>query len=198
MIDNPIVDHAWHGRACLIVGSGPSAAKAPKTWRHGCMITVSRAGDDRPGADLWLGVDRPFWEARDDEPLRSFGPTRVWVRPPGPPLQPADLVDVEIPQAGESHEEGLTRSLADGIYCAGNSGYAALQLAYHLGADPVYCVGLDCRHPIGAPAPLKPPQATLDRWMAAQLRLAARFAEAGRRVHWIDGGAAAPREVLDG
>lgn len=207
-----IADGAWRGAPLILLGGGPSVMRghrlAPwaiagqRGWRRGI---VSGAGEalraDGNLEDFWLSIDRPFWQpGYGYAGLPSGGQRarcpRIWVRPPGEPSMPAGLVDLELARAGEDYSEGISAGIEAGIYVAGNSGYAALNLAWHLGADPVYLLGFDCQpgewHRPGIEGTSR---TVCDRWLASMLRLAARFAEVGRRVYWIRSGAAAPEEL---
>ncbi len=192
-----LVDGAWEGQSCLIVGGGASAARF--SWLHfeptDRVIVASRAGDEvTRQVDLWVSADRPFWESRK---LRLDQSMRVWVHPPGDaPLKPG-CADISIPWFKHQWNWEPPESLKDGVACCGNSGHAALCLAYLLGADPIYLLGFDCEPGTWTTAKGRPPkQQAFDRWMAGALKLAALAAENGRRVRWVGSGAGCDREEL--
>jgi len=127
----------WQGQACVIVGGGPSLRKFPwwllKSHR---TIGINRAGESLQ-CDVHFGIDRTYWE----HTAPSYG-VAVWVddgnrRP--------ESVDVMLPAVGDLWDTKWSESLAVGLGRGGHSGYAALHLAYLLGADPIYLLGFDCR-----------------------------------------------------
>ena len=203
-----LANNDWAGQPCVIVGAGASAGDLPWGWlaTDWRMILASRAGDDprlAAEADLWVCIDQPFWVQRGPFREPEDRAKRIWIAPAGPPLPPG-LVDLELPRLAPMNAEAPCdpdHKIADGIATANNSGYAALHLAYLLGADPVYLLGFDCAPGVWVETSntdIDPNQCVYDRWMASSLRLAALFAERGRRVKWINSGAAAPEEVLYG
>lgn len=205
-------DGDWKGEPCVIVGGGPSAeAIVPGLSRFpGRIVAVSRAGlDMRKHTPLWLrvsawvGIDWTFWASDEVASGTAWEcAPRVWIDDGGNNLT-ADRYDVRIPGRGDLWQQvtaqTLNGPLSEGVNRAGHSGYAAIHLAYLLGADPIYLVGFDCSPGTWTTGPgIAPNQNTFNAWMASTLRLAALIAERGRRVRWVDSGAAAPEEELYG
>lgn len=134
------------------------------------QVAVNRAGEFFE-ADLWFGMDASYW--RKNRAL-GFSVPRVWVdtgdkRPD---------VDVILPCAAPaSHPNRHSayawgRTLAEGIGCGGNSGFAALNLADVLGADPIYLLGFDMKGENGKVthfhdgyAEKAPSDSLCDRWL---------------------------------
>jgi len=167
-----LTDGMWAGKPALIVGGGPSlralhrrrlewAADAPLPVsvedfrdggerRQGHCIALNRAYEHVNYPDIWFGADAAYWRsapaALQDTAKRTDVP-RVWVdhgeRDPS--------VDVVVPCAAPpgtpNRHWSLAwgRSLAEGVGVGGNSGFAALNLADILGADPIYLLGFDLR-----------------------------------------------------
>jgi hypothetical protein len=147
----------WSSSPCLIVGGGPSLRGFDlwgrvtqwATHSRGWTIAVNRAAEV-VGADLWLAIDRTFWKGQPT----SRKPPRVWVdtgdKNPG--------VDVALPCAAPpgtpNRHAALAwgRTLEEGVGCGGNSGFAALNLADILGADPIYLLGFDLKGENGVTA----------------------------------------------
>ena len=155
-------DGMWSGQSCLIVGGGPSLrgwegliynrlGRSPIDYAFEAgrfeMIALNHAMTALWSASLWLGVDSVYW--RKKAPASSSG-NRVWVdhgeKHPG-----QDKVDLVLPCAAPpgtpNRHWALSwgRSLAEGVGCGGNSGFAALNLADVLGAETVYLLGFDLR-----------------------------------------------------
>lgn len=127
------------GLSAEVVGSGPTAGLAP--LKAEVIIAVSTAGLSLPRVDLWLCVDWPFWHKRAPEG-RPFGEVRVGVDPWGPPNTRPGMVDIWAPCKGRVDRLEWGTTWDEGLGRAGNSGYAALNLAWLLGMRPdVY--GLD-------------------------------------------------------
>lgn len=174
-----LTDGMWAGSSCLIIGGGPSL-RGLDWGRVDCAtertIAVNRAGEGEWGTpDLWLGVDANYW--RKEAPQDAIG-TRVWIDTGD--KAPWRGVNIILPCAAPP---GLPnrhaafawgRSLAEGVGCAGNSGFAALNLAVILGADPIYLLGFDMKGENGVLTHFhsgyreKPPSDVLcERWRAA-------------------------------
>jgi hypothetical protein len=147
-------DGMWSGQSCLIVGGGPSLRAMPDWARRLAAtdlatIAVNRAREFMECPNLWIGVDSVYWRKKA-APKAEDGPPRVWVdhgeKRPG-----QDKVDIVLPcaaPAGTPNRHAALawgRSLAEGVGCGGNSGFAALNLADVLGAETVYLLGFDLR-----------------------------------------------------
>ena len=142
-------DGMWSGSPCLIVGGGPSLAKWPGWTRRahafpGRRLTVNRAEEFVDG-DLWLGVDSVFWR-KSAAPRADGDPPRVWIDT-GDKKPDVDLILPCAAKGVPNPHSALAwgRSLEEGVGCGGNSGFAALNLADILGADPIYLLGFDLK-----------------------------------------------------
>ena len=176
-----LTDGMWSGSPCLIVGGGPSlrglelGASPVSAPSHMATIAVNRAAEF-VSADIWLGADSSYW--RKEAPPRDpeCDPPRVWIDT-GDKRPDVDLIlpcaaPPGLPNRHSSFAWG--RSLAEGVGCAGNSGFAALNLAVILGADPIFLLGFDMRGENGLLTHFhsgyreKPPSDVLcERWRAA-------------------------------
>jgi hypothetical protein len=189
-----LTDGMWKGRPALLVGGGPSLRGLKLSWvneallpislddfrdggerRLGHCIAVNRAAEFVNYPDLWLGMDTTYWRKHASAAARCDAP-RVWIdhgeRRPD--------VDVVLPCAAPpgtpNRHSALAwgRSLAEGVGCAGNSGFAALNLADVLGADPIYLLGFDMKGEGGVVthfhdgyAEKAPEDSLCDRWLEA-------------------------------
>jgi len=144
-------DGVWSGESCFIVGGGPSlrplAAKRLQ-WvgdseGQRCIV-LNRAVEFVNYPDVWLAVDSVFWRRQKGG---AYGTPRVWVdtgdkRPDVDVILPC-AAPTSAPNRHSAYAWGQT--LAEGVGCGGNSGFAALNLADILGADPIYLLGFDMR-----------------------------------------------------
>jgi len=136
-------DGAWKGQRCFIIGGGPSLKGFDFSRLFGeRVIAVNRAYEACPTADIMLAMDRRVYnmitEGRLGEDAKrkfeEFKGLKVWMRDvPGAML---------LRDAGGT---GLTKTLRDGVCNGNNTGYAALNLAICLGADPIYLLGFDMK-----------------------------------------------------
>jgi hypothetical protein len=146
-------DGAWCGRRCFLIGGGPSLKGFDFLRLRGeRVIAINKAFLDVPFADIMFGMDHPLIDdltsGRLGEPYRqafeAFAGLKLWLDISGYVYPPGIY---SLPSAGEI---GWTRSLEQGLYHGQNSGYAALNLALILGANPIYLLGYDCaRGPAG-------------------------------------------------
>lgn len=140
-------DGMWSGSPCLIVGGGPSLRGFDwKRVGHAHrVIAVNRAAEFVYGADVWLGIDRTFWKSNTKGCAVC---QRVWVDH-GDKMPPfvTDVLPCAAPKEHPNRHSAYAwgRTLAEGVGCGGNSGFAALNLADVLGADPIYLLGFDMR-----------------------------------------------------
>lgn len=143
----------WAGQRCFIVAGGPSLIGFDFNKLQGeRVIAINKAFVDIPFADIQLSMDKQFYFWLTDPKKANvemqeaivkwpdFQGHKVWVKMPGVDV----LKGVEcVKFAGN---EGLSTSLEDGIYAGSNSGYAAINLAVALGANPIYLLGYDMKH----------------------------------------------------
>ena len=143
----PIQDGAWKGQRCFIVGGGPSLRGFDFGRLRGeRVIAINRAYEFYPEADVMFAMDPRLYEwittgqLGDEARTRfeAFSGIKVWMLLSGvrdwPGVQFIDSLGMD----------GLTDSIRTGLYHGNNSGYAALNLAVALGADPIYLLGYDC------------------------------------------------------
>lgn len=138
-------DNAWEGRRCFIVGGGPSLKKFD--WSKldkELVIAVNRSFEKCNNPEILFSGDPRFWQymfagTLGDEPTKAFdtfeglkvGIDRAYVFPESIKTVPY------ASKFGWSFDEGVALGL--------NSGFAALNLAVLLGANPIYLLGFDMR-----------------------------------------------------
>lgn len=169
-------DGMWSGRDVVVIGGGPSLRGF--CWQSKLAgagmntIGVNRAGEVF-GCDVHIGMDRTYWKQGAE---KSVSACRVQVDHG----EPRCAVDVVVPcaaPAGTTNRHSALawgRSLAEGIGCAGNSGFAALNLADVLGAETIYLLGFDMKgegglitHWHDGYGEKSPGESLCDRWIAA-------------------------------
>jgi hypothetical protein len=157
-------DGMWSGSPCVIVGGGPSLrgfdwARAERLCDAGTKcISVNRAAEFLE-PDLWLAMDSVYWRKQparwlpDASGRVTSGAPRVWVDT-GDKKPSVDLILPCAAKGVPNPHSALAwgRSLEEGVGCGGNSGFAALNLADILGADPIYLLGFDLKGENGVTA----------------------------------------------
>lgn len=144
-----ISDGCWSGKPAIIIGGGPSLRIFEWKRLRGIprIIVINRALREVPTADVFMTEDARFIERyANAEWFRSFKGVKVFSCPDD---SYADQVralchDITLINARDK-SKGWSRSIADGLSMSSNSGVPALNLADILGADPIYCLGFDCR-----------------------------------------------------
>lgn len=141
-------DGEWAGRACFIVGGGPSL----KGFNFGRLrgervIAINRAFESIPFADIHFYMDRDFKRKEENRPAAegvmakwcAFKGRRVFLNMSDYQVEPGVI---SVPK-GQFHV--LSKSITQGLGHGNNSGVAAINLALCLGANPIYLMGEDCR-----------------------------------------------------
>lgn len=148
-LESEIPDRPWAGKRCFIVGGGKSLTGFNfELLRGENIIAINRAVEFIPFAEIMFSLDSNLYglykrhKVKDDghEKFNAFRGLRVWVESDSASFEN----DVLLVRFKGKH--GLSTCLSDGIYTGGNSGYAALQLAVCLGANPIYLLGYDMDH----------------------------------------------------
>ena len=158
-------------RNAVVVASGPSltpqqcsliaAARANDRCRVMVVNTTFRA---LPDADCLYACDDKWWRAHIAEVDRAFIRGELWT------TDEKARDGLGICWLGIKHRPGLSR---DPLYLhsGGNSGYQAINLAFHWGARRILLVGFDMRRTDGRshwhgdhPRPLSNPQ-TPETWV---------------------------------
>lgn len=185
----PVVEQRpdWDGLPAVIVASGPSltdedcaiVAKARASNR--CrVIVVNDNWRKLPDADLIYAADFQFWRAYHKQIAAGFAGER-WTQDYNSSLQFGLRFVLGVNQPGLSTDPRR-------IHTGSNSGYQAIGLAYHFGAQKIALLGFDMQRTDGKahwfgdhPAPLTQPN-NLHRIVPKFDRLAADLAAAGVQV----------------
>lgn len=139
----------WAGRRCFIVGGGPSVANFPLDKLRGELSIGINKAFMSFDPSIIFSMDMRFWQWIEEAGgTNGFTPEmrdkfrdyanglKVWLNVAHVPLPP-DMIGVNC--CGDKWGSNLH----DGIGHGRNSGFAALNLAYLLGANPIYLVGYD-------------------------------------------------------
>ena len=152
-LKNSLPTGSWKDQRCFIIGGGFSLKDFDFSQLQGeKVIAINKSFVDAPFADIQFSVDKRFYdwitkpmenekkmkEARDMWPY--FKGHKVWLKVPGQIYQKG----IEYVEKNP-HHEGISMSLEEGIYASSNSGYAAINLAIALGANPIYLLGYDMK-----------------------------------------------------
>ena len=141
-------DGQWKGRRCFIAGGGPSLRDFDWPRLDGELtIAINRAYEQIPQPSIIFSMDDSFqkWTKNGEfgkDTARRFEAlacAKVFLRTSTAFRYGPDHLVLE--EYRERH--GLSPSLAAGLGNGDNSGFAALNLALCLGADPIYLLGFD-------------------------------------------------------
>jgi len=179
------VPACWPGSTIAIVAAGPSLVEADVAYLRGrCrVIAVNDGVRLAPWADVLYASDEAWWKVRGGVP--EFRGLKYGIRRRSGTARPfVGLEAVQVLQA--TGAEGLEPART-GLRHGNNSGYAAINLAVHLGAVRVLLLGftygrIDARvHFFGRHvAPLAdPPDWLYATWRRLAASLVAPLARAG-------------------
>ena len=165
----------------VICASGPSIAREDLSLLRDCRImAVNNAHRLVPNADVLYAGDGAWWDEYHDE-TSAFAGER-WT------ADHAAAIRYRLRWVLRKSGRGLcaTRRV---IYAGGNSGYAAINLAYHMGAREIVLLGYDMHRSGGAhffgehPSHmLSAPEQHIPMWREAFTALAADLRHHGVRV----------------
>jgi hypothetical protein len=128
------IDPIFLGDTIYIVGGGPSLKKLDfNLLKDKVVIAVNKAFLHLPMAQVLYWSDTRFFEWYSKE-IEDFKGIKVTCRP-----QPKRNDIINLLNTGKTGLETMSYGLRDG----GNSGYAAINLAYHLGAKRIVLLGFD-------------------------------------------------------
>lgn len=132
-----VVTPEWLGERVFILGCGPSLSmvSASRLSRSGKVIAVNDAYLKAPRADILYFCDKKWWQSSEALVRTTF--FGRWI------------VTLEhklhgVKRLRNTGPIGLEQD-PSGIRHGSNSGYQAINLAYHLGAKEIVLVGFDMR-----------------------------------------------------
>jgi hypothetical protein len=150
-------DGSWSGQPCFIVGGGPSLSRFDfELLRTKRVIAINRAYENLPFADILFAIDPTYYQncrsakvGRDHAERQTvfqkwvlFTGFKVWLD-----TNHTNYGDVYLLPHGPLYEDQPYKNTMKGGIATGNfSGYAAVNLAMALGANPIYLLGFDCKH----------------------------------------------------
>jgi len=139
-------DGSWKGERCFILAGGPSldGFNFERLRGKGRVIAINRAFEFAPFADVLFFMDNRFYMLYHSKDQAS---AEKWKAFPG--------IKVFLNMSGRKYEDvysvrklgktGLSNSIRTGIFHGNNSGVGAINLAYCMGANPIYLLGYDCK-----------------------------------------------------
>ena len=151
-----IQDGEWKDRRCFIVGGGPSLEGFDWSLLDGELVIAVNRGFEFCNPNIIVSCDADFMRwiegKRDDgdglcpkETARRFWDLKCLRAMVDVPKQKYDF-PAGLNLLRYAGNDGLSKSLRDGIVCGRNSGFAAMSLAMLLGANPIYLLGFDMQH----------------------------------------------------
>lgn len=140
-------NNSWKDRRCFIIGGGPSLENFDFSILKGELTIGINRAFEKFDPTILFSMDSRFWgwvergqlgeEAK--RKFREYKGFKVWLNVIKFPY-PEDIYIVD--SAGQRE---LTFSMKAGIGHGNNSGYAAVNLAICLGANPIYLLGFDMK-----------------------------------------------------
>lgn len=169
----------WFGATAAIVASGPSLRKSDVEYLRGkCRVIVINDNYRlAPWADALYACDRAWWEYHKPE-FSGLKFTQHKLASPGESKRDKECAaKLGVTAIAGINNPGLSRDPSV-IHHGGNSGYQAINLAFHLGVKRILLLGFDMQHTGGKrhwfgdhPRPLNN-AAGIEGWRKAFTRLA--------------------------
>lgn len=161
-----LIEGFWSGEPCYVVGGGPSLREFDWALLRGGVvrsdhplgvdvalpakrniIVVNRAWRDVPHADVFFTEDArgitELWGVTPE--WKSFRGARVLQALNTEETKRALEIDPGLTVIPRRQDKVWAKTFADGMSMSSCSGVGALNVAYILGADPIYLLGFDCR-----------------------------------------------------
>jgi hypothetical protein len=171
---NPAEITGDSGAGCSVTACGPAALLDPggvePAGSTGCSPSGHHGRHNR-AAEFTLRICGWALTRRSGARRRAArGRQRVWIDT-GDKRPNVDMVlPCAAPASHPNRHSAFAwgRSLAEGVGCAGNSGFAALNLAWILGADQIYLLGFDMKGEGGVrtfDSRKAPSDVLCDRWL---------------------------------
>ncbi|MHA1225226.1 MAG: glycosyltransferase [Candidatus Hodarchaeales archaeon] len=140
-------DGAWKGHRCFIIGGGESLKGFDFSKLNGELIIGVNRAYEKVDCSIMFAMDYEFYKwivrgklgQKAKEKFDNFKGYKVWVDS----AKYSYLKDIFLLNCIGT--DGFSWSLKDGLASGCNSGYAALNLAVCLGANPIYLLGFDMR-----------------------------------------------------
>lgn len=141
-IRSVLPDNSWSGRRCFIVGGGPSLKGFDWSQLDGELTIAVNRSFEYFDPTILFSADNRFWRYMWNGELGEQS-TSLFEKFIGIKVGASTtlMFPESVKTVNVSGEFG--RTFKDGIKIGGNSGYAALNLAVCLGANPIYLLGFD-------------------------------------------------------
>jgi len=141
--------NSWGGRRCWVVGGGPSLKDFDMSILKGELVIGINRAFEVCDPTILLAMDERFWGWVTTGKLgentltkyNAYDGVKCWAYfPTNSHLVPSDecFFLKNNPTLKPFHT-----NLADGLRWGSNTGYAAINLAFALGANPIYILGFD-------------------------------------------------------
>ena len=153
LLQDILPDNSWKGKPCFIVGGGPSLREFPFHRLKGHRTIGVNLAFTKFDPTISFSMDSRFLKwmeseaygketTRKFERLESYRVQLMTYQANFPPI-------VYVVPVFHNYSDGhwaFPRTMKEGIGHGNNSGYAALNLAVCLGANPIFLLGFDMKH----------------------------------------------------
>ncbi len=144
-------DNSWRGQRAFIIGGGPSLKgfDFERLKGKGKIIAINAAFKFCMFADIMFFMDKAnFYQPLINNRFNDNGIKKSWDEFEGYKvfldlLQKRAIPGCYMLYANSALREGVTHTMKKGLIHGNNSGHGALNLAYCLGANPIYLLGYD-------------------------------------------------------
>lgn len=148
-------DGSWANKPCFVVGGGPSLSDFDWSLLRGNRVIGINRVFEKFDPTIIFSMDHRFlrWILKGQygkDAIRRFRNSaayKVWLcTKPGCACKvPAEIFLIGVWGSYSKGFKAFPVSMRDGIGHGNNSGYAALNLAVCLGANPIYLIGFDMK-----------------------------------------------------
>lgn len=146
-------DRSWKGKACVIVGGGPSLKGFDWSLLRGWRVIGVNRVYERFDPTIIFSMDTRFLRWIIDgkyshEVAEKFARSKaykVWLCTYNCKL-PKDIFIIRVWKTYSQGFHAFPATMREGIGHGNNSGYGALNLAACLGANPIYLLGFDMKY----------------------------------------------------
>lgn len=146
-LDSEFNDRIWAGRRCFIIGGGPSLKDFNWNLLKGELSIGINKAIQKIDPCILFSMDERFWtwyfdRVLDEDTLQSidnYKGYKVYMKTGSRYINRGEIYHTDIYRERDS----ISPSLKEGLGHGANSGYAALNLAIILGANPIYLLGFD-------------------------------------------------------
>ena len=141
-LPKPDIDSTQWNQEAYIVGGGPSLMGFD--WKNldgKFVIGINRAYEVLPNAQIIYFTDNDYWQRHANEMKKHSGMLcrgRIARRP--------DITDERVTEFQlQAHPSGWSDQYGE-LFHGSNSTFACIQLAYQLGFNKIYLLGIDMKH----------------------------------------------------